>query len=121
MPGSGLLSLVCAAESALAGLPESITVPQFLFSGLCRAAAELVAFKKEVDPDAWKAFDSPLWNRSGPWLYPNVSAERYPALFRAFIDRGIIISVDPKIPSCAPYRFTDGEIKPIKDIERQFS
>jgi hypothetical protein len=42
-------------------------------------------------------------------------------VFSAFLGRGILISPFPDVPSCAPYRFTEGEIKPIKDIEGEFS
>ncbi len=120
LPGSGCFSLVCAPKTALRQLPESDPVPQYILSGMCRAAADLGAFYREADIKIWENFNSPLWNRNGPWLYPEVPADRYPALFSAFLDRGILLSADYSVPSCAPYLFNKGEIKPIKDIEKEF-
>ena len=118
LPGSGMLKVICALEGCNKELPEPDSVPQYLYSGLARAAADLKAFASTVDTSVWGAFDSPLWTRRGPWLYPECSRDEYPKLFKAFISRGILLSPYYEIPSCAPYRFTDGEIKPIKVIEK---
>jgi hypothetical protein len=128
LPGSGVVRVVCSTSPSgeektafeQAACP-GWSVPGYLLSGLCRAAADLAAFAGGVDPGVWAAFDSPLWKRSGPWLFPAFPSERYPAVFSAFLGRGILISPFPDVPSCAPYRFTEGEIKPIKDIEGEFS
>ncbi|MDC7226332.1 MAG: hypothetical protein PQJ61_06180 [Spirochaetales bacterium] len=120
LPGAGTVKVLCALNACKTRLPAADPVPQYLYSGLCRAAADLKAFIAEADTSLWSAFDSPLWLRRGPWLYPHASGEDYSALFEAFLSRGILISPDPSRPSCAPYRFTKGEIKPIKEIERGF-
>ena len=124
LPGAAAYSLVCSTlpdPAAAAGqLPPASPVPQFVFSGLCRAAADLRAFTDGLDSDLWKGFDSNLWERRGPWLYPSVSGSAYPELFSAFLENGILLSPDPDLPSCAPSEFTEGEIKPIKRIEAQF-
>ena len=120
MPGSGLIRVLCAAENCIDALPGSDPVPQYLLSGLCRAAAELSVFRDSADQKTWTAFDSPLWRRNGPWLYPLTEAARYEQLFTLFLDLGILLSPYREIPSCVPYRFTEGEIKPIKKIEGEF-
>ncbi len=120
LPGSGIARLICAAKPAVEKLPAAAPVPAWLVSGLARAAAELAAFRQKFDPDVWAAFDSPLWERRGPWLYSTLDSGRYKELFDAFLKCGILISPEPKIPSCAAYLFTSGEIKPIKEIEGAF-
>lgn len=120
LPGSVGLSVVCAVKDCVDALPKADPVPQYLLSGLCRAAAELSAFMKTVKPGIWSAFDSPLWERKGPWLYSSVAKDRYPVLFSAFLEKGILLSPDSEMPSCAPYQFTGGEIVPIKEIEGEF-
>lgn len=120
LPGSGMLRVLCAAEGCVKALPNSDPVPQYLLSGLCRAAAELAAFSENVKPGVWAAFNSPLWTRTGPWLYAKTDAAGYAGLFAAFLARGILLSPYYEIPSCVPYQFTEGEIKPIKEIEGEF-
>ena len=120
LPGSSVLRVLCSPEENENELPEAGNIPQYLYSGLCRAAADLKAFAEDADTSAWSAFDSPLWTRRGPWLYPACSREEYPALFKAFLASGILLSPFYEIPSCAPYRFTEGEIKPIKEIEKGY-
>ncbi len=123
LPGCGPFSVVCAAEAALKTLPGPDPVPQYMLAGLCRAAAELKAFAANsaaAAEDPWSAFESSLWSRKGPWLYPVVNPADYPLLFRRFLEKGILISPDYRIPSCAPAVFTAGEIQPIKIIEGEF-
>ncbi|MBI9107992.1 MAG: hypothetical protein JEZ04_14690 [Spirochaetales bacterium] len=120
MAGSTCLRLVCADAASIDLLPAPDAVPVFLLSGMCRAASELAVFDETEGEKAWQAFDSPLWRRDGPWLYPEVAEDTYPALFKALLGRGVVLSPDFKTPSCAPYIFTEGEIAPIKEIEREF-
>ena len=120
MAGSSCLRILCAAAGAEEKLPRSDALPAYLLAGLCRAAAELASFDFSPAGRSWAAFDSPLWRREGPWLHSLVDGDAYPSLFKAFLDRGVVISPDAKSPSCAPSVFTQGEIKPIKDIEREF-
>lgn len=119
LPGSGAYRVICTTGAADA-LPAADAVPQYIYSGLCRAAADLKLFAADAKPGVWAAFNSKLWERRGPWLYPILSGEQYAAIFDAFLKRGMLLSPDPELPSCAPYRFTMGEIKPIKEVEREF-
>lgn len=120
LPGSGVVRVLCASGAAAAELPAPDAVSPVILSGLCRAAAELAAFLKDTDAAVWKSLDSPLWQRRGPWLYPAVSADLYGRLFESMLKRGILLAPDNKIPSCAPCRFTEGEIKPIREIEKEY-
>ena len=119
LPGSGPFTVLCSGRAYDGSLPVSDAVPPFILSGLCRAGAELAAFMDNADESVWKSFDSPLWTRRGPWLYPAVNEDLYPEVFKALLERGILISPDYKLPSCAPYRFTEGEIRPIKEVEKE--
>lgn len=120
LPGSGMLDVVCASAECLDALPAEDHVPQYLLSGLCRAAAELTAFAKVCSPGKWASFNSPLWERRGPWLYLSADKALYPSIFNAFLEKGVLLSPDSEIPSCVPSQFTEGEISPIKEIERKF-
>ena len=120
LPGSSLVRLVCGCGASAGNLPPTEPVPGFVLSGLCRAAADLAAFREKADASVWSAFDSELWTRKGPWLYPAVPEDEYARLFTLLAERGILISPDFREPSCAPYAFTEGEIKPIKQVEGEF-
>lgn len=120
MAGSGCLRVLCAEGGAESSLPAGADVPGFLLAGLCRAAADLAAFDETDAQKSWGAFDSPMWRRIGPWLYPQVNADAYPSLFKAALECGILLSPDYNIPSCAPSVFTPGEIKPIRELEGEF-
>jgi hypothetical protein len=120
MTGSGCIKVLCAGSEAAGSLPPDVAVPGYLLAGLCRSAAELLSFDEDEAQKRWSFFDSPLWRRSGPWLYPLVKEDIYSALFKTFLEKGIIISPDFWTPSCAPALFTKGEIKPIKEIEGEF-
>ncbi len=123
-----LIPLAAAAGIRLAAsyaeLPPGINngpVPAFLAGSMARSFYDLASFSSRINQNVWQAFDCGLWERKGPWLYPAVSEEVYPELFRAMLKRRIIISPYYNIPSCAPVNFTDGEIKPIKEIVKDFT
>lgn len=120
MAGSGMLKILCAVSGEEEKLPSPDAVPPFILSGLCRAAAELASFDAQSAEGSWKGFDSGLWRREGPWLYPEVSEEVYPEVFIRLLEKGILISPDYNIPSCAPYIFTEGEIAPIREVEGEY-
>ncbi|MDC7126334.1 MAG: hypothetical protein PQJ46_12255 [Spirochaetales bacterium] len=120
MPGSSIVKVVCAADSCKKELPENDLIPQYLYSGLCRAAAELAAAKKNLKDDTWSFFDFSFWKRQGPWLYPTVSEDAYKNIFSTLLKKGVIISPYYEQPSCAPSQFSEGEILPIVELAKEF-
>lgn len=119
-PGSTLVKVLCNCGKNTEELPPSSAIPQFLYSALCRSLADLVAIKKTLNPAKWNNFNAPFWERKGPWLFPTVNKGEYKKIFSTLLKEGIILSPDVSKPSCAPYRFTDGEIHPIKKLAKEF-
>lgn len=80
-----------AAVAALRGL-----------AGLARARAE--------DPfGGHDLADTPGWERRGPYMAPVFPAAAYPAVFRAFLARGVLLAPEPAGPSILPGEASAGE------------
>jgi hypothetical protein len=52
---------------------------------------------------------APGWERRGPYLAPVFPAAAYPAVFRAFLARGVLLAPTPRGPSILPGEASAGE------------
>lgn len=94
-------------------------VPPLELSAAVKAFAELAGHRKCYTEELWKRSDrrlGPLFERRGPRLWPRCSREDYPALFRAALERGVLLSPSWDLPSNLPADFDDGELKALTDI-----
>lgn len=103
----------------------SLTSPvaPFKLAASQRALADYRAISMSACEAGWKKIDRYLggrFRRSGPWLYPLYSAERHEEVFRACLERDILISPDFGTPSFLPLDFDKGEIAPLGFLKLSF-
>jgi hypothetical protein len=99
--------------------------PPSAYPAAFKAQAALSALESFFARDP--GFAEPLWaqadlllsgrfDRRGPWLLPRCLPQEYPALFLAYLERGILLSPDSSQASLLPGEFTQGELAPIKGV-----
>jgi hypothetical protein len=92
--------------------------PLSLIAG-CRSLIELRGYAKSYGESLWSRADrrtKRLFEREGPLLYPRCAEADYPALFRAALGKGLLLSPDWGLPSLVPGDFDDGELKPLSAL-----
>jgi len=105
-------------EADAAGFGRSL-VPPLELSAAVKAFAELAGHRNAYAEELWKRTDrrlGGLFERKGPRLWPRCPREAYPALFKASLERGVLLSPFWDLPSNIPADFDDGELKTLSDI-----
>ncbi len=145
-PASFAPQPVCAVRPGV--LPDSDVVSPVPLSGLVQAAHLVAATVAEEGaaapgspgavggaagaPDAWGPVpdaavypitlfderDLTLWHRRGPYLQLRCTGERFPGVFAAFLDAGIIINPDFPGPSILPQWCSRGEFEKFVKVSR---
>lgn len=96
-PGDGVLSSDCISGAIL--------------SGMCRSVYDLIRYVGAAGETDWERFNSPAWDRKGPYLLPKCDVDRYGIIFERLLQNGIIISPFYPGPSILPGEYSPGEIK----------
>lgn len=91
-------------------------VSPVILAGAVRAVYNLKAFLSEVDYSGWEYAGitetcKGKWRVELPYLYPLCSKDKYPAVWDAFFEAGIILSCDYDTPSVLPPELSDGNRK----------
>jgi hypothetical protein len=86
---------------------EDELVSPVILAGAVRAVYNLIAFKKEADYSGWEKVGllkvcSDKWRVEMPYLYPLCEPDKYAAVWEAFFEAGIILSLDYDKPSVLP-------------------
>ncbi|NBB91213.1 MAG: hypothetical protein GVY23_08415 [Spirochaetes bacterium] len=133
-PASFAPQPVCAVRPGV--LPDSDAVSPVPLSGLVQAAhliasaADALAAAANLDaagpvPDAAvypitlvDERDLTLWHRRGPYLQLRCTGERFPGVFAAFLDVGIIINPVFPGPSILPQWCSRGEFEKFVKVSR---
>ncbi len=89
-----------------------------ILAGAVRAFYNLRAFLAEVDYSCWEKAGiaeacKGKWRVELPYLYPLCGKDKYPAVWDAFFEAGIILSCDYDIPSILPPELSDGSMKKV--------
>lgn len=105
---------ICRAEGMeLASDPVSPVI----LSGIIKVFHALQQRDIKKEQKKWSFFDFPLWKREGMYLIADtIDKDRYGEIFSSLLERGVLISPDPLIPTIIPGEFSDGEIQPLRDI-----
>lgn len=101
-------------------LPPSDAVPAVLLAGLCKSVYLCIKHIHAVDTAVWEQFDAPFWRREGPYLKPVCEEADYPDMFRDFLAHNIILSPFFPGPSVIPGVFTEGDIKGLRQLRRNY-
>ena len=104
--------VVSKSELNLAEEPVSPVI----LAGTVRALYNLKAFLSEVDYSCWEKsgiaeFCKWKWRVELPYLYPLCSKDKYPVVWDAFFEAGIILSANYYTPSVLPPELSDGNRK----------
>jgi len=110
--------LLFREEADAAGCDRDL-VPTLELSAAVKAFAELAGHEAAYTEELWKRSDrrlGRLFERKGPRIWPRCPREAYPDLFRAALERGVLLSPFWDLPSNLPADFDDGELKALSDI-----
>lgn len=92
-------------------VPPSDTVSAVTLAGMCRSVYDLIKYTGEQDGAMWERFSCSLFHRSGPYLTLKCGAERFRAVFEAYLAHGVLLSPYYPGPSILPGEFSEGEIQ----------
>jgi hypothetical protein len=109
--------LLARTEEAAASLPAE-DLPPLQLAVAAKALAEFAAFSRGQSEEAWRKSDrrlAPLFERTGPYLYPRCAQDAYPAFFAAALAKGVLLSPFWELPSLLPAEFDDGELKALAE------
>jgi len=115
-PGILLFASPTLSRFATAG---SLVAPLLARSAL-EALCALDRYIESIGEAYWKRADRSLasfFERRGPWLFPRIEREKYPALFEKALAKGVLLSEDYEQPSILPGDFDDGELAPLAKLE----
>ena len=115
--GPTILLFADEADAEKAG-PGDLLAPLALRAAL-DALTALVSYEAQADESHWKRIDRRvrhLFDRRGPWLFPKAGVTDWERIFDAALERGLLLSPDPALPSIIPGDFDDGEVARFADI-----
>ncbi|MDA8409899.1 MAG: hypothetical protein M0001_05840 [Treponema sp.] len=104
-------------EAGKAG-PGDLLAPLALRAAL-DAITALRAYEEGLGEGHWRRIDrraGRLFDRKGPWLFPKAGIGDWSRIFEAALERGLLLSPDPGLPSIVPGDFDDGEVARFADI-----
>ena len=93
-------------------------VSPVILAGAVRALYNLKAFLAEADYSGWEKAGiaeacKEKWRVELPYLYPLCTRDQYPAVWDAFFEAGIILSLDYDTPSILPPELSEGTRKKV--------
>jgi hypothetical protein len=120
-PGAFAPRVVCLAPgevlpSAEEQLGSEMACSSLMLAALVKAVTVLPKLADNENRKGREDFDrsgAGLWYRRGPYLAYRGDRERYPELFRAALEGGILLHPGPGGPSILPLFYTQGEMAPL--------
>jgi len=115
--GPTIILFADEGEAVKAG-PGDLLAPLALRAAL-DALTALVAYESKVNETHWRRIDRRirhLFDRKGPWLFPKPGISDWNRVFDAALERGLLLSPDPLLPSIVPGDFDDGEAARFNDL-----
>jgi hypothetical protein len=101
--------LVFREKPAEAVFPSDNCSPLGL-AALKKSIFELIRYYGRCNLAAWADFDVfSIWSRKGPYLTLTIEEEKFPGLFTAMLENGILLSPKYPGPSIIPGEYSPGE------------
>jgi hypothetical protein len=86
--------------------------PPCILAGIVRSIYDLIAELPRRGEAGWARYDkylSPFWERRGPYLYPKMSEDDYPAFVTRCLEAHLVISPHYGVPSIIPWGADPGD------------
>jgi hypothetical protein len=115
-PGSGWLTFVATKSPLDPDFHPSDAVSPCWLAGISRAIYDLVDHLGDFDASVFDRFDSPHWDRTGPYLRLRCREGEFLSVYRNFLDRGMILSPYFGAPSIVPAEFDPGELGALSGV-----
>ena len=103
--------VVVGINSITDDIPSSDLLSPMLCDMLIKSTASLRRFSDEDDLEKWKIFESPIWERTGPYLRFKLKGDAYALFFRKALECGVLLPTSAEIPGIIPMIYEDGQIK----------
>jgi hypothetical protein len=110
LTGRGSFTAACFRSAEGKSVPASDPVPPYLLAGSLRGLADLAVARRSDDAARGALEGAYGWKLNGPYIAPAFPASAYPAVFRAFLDAGVLLSPFFPGPSILPAEASPGEI-----------
>ncbi len=78
---------------------------------LVKSIATLIKHSKNDNCMDSSVFESPVWERIGPYLRFKLKGREYSLLFRKALERSVLLPPEPDIPGIIPCYYEKGQIK----------
>ena len=117
--GLGPTILLFEDEAAASKVGNSDLVAPLALRAALDALTALADYEARATEALWRRIDrrvSHLFDRRGPWLFPKSGIGDWARIFDAALDRGLLLSPDPGLPSIIPGDFDDGEVARFTEI-----
>jgi len=118
LPFPGNFGPVIVANNTAKELGPSDLLSPMICDMLIKSSAALLKVLGNHDCMDWTGFESPVWNRSGPYLHFNLAESDYPSLFNKALDKMVLLPPDPSIPGIIPCRYEEGQIRGFLEMLR---
>ena len=112
---------VCFRNTPCEDVPESQIISPVILGIACRNLHEYSRSGETYNEELWRQFDSPVWKRTGPYLFPNGVFRDYTEIFRLFLKEGLILPPYPELPAIIPGEFSPGELALFKRLSGQIT
>lgn len=103
--------IVIAANSTAGSLPPSDFLSPMLCDILIKSTASLRKDLDKSDSNKREVFESPIWDRIGPYLRFKIEGKDYELLFGKALESGVLLPPEPEIPGIIPMVYETGQIK----------
>ncbi len=100
---------VCFRDDPGTGVPASEPVSSVILEAAAAAVGLLARYAAGAVCDEIGRLAPVSWRRDGVYVSPRFPRERYPAVFRGFLDRGVVLSPRYDCPSILPAEASEGE------------
>jgi hypothetical protein len=114
--GTNAFAAACFLTGPFDVVPASDPVPPFQIAGTLKALADLAVFTR-ADLDLIRSLGNARgWRLKGPYVTPLFEEAAYPAVFRSFLDKGVLLSPEYPGPSILPADTSPGEAQLLRGL-----
>ena len=118
LPFPGNFGPIVVANNTGKELGASDLLSPMICDMLIKSSAALFRVIKKDDCMDWSVFESPIWDRNGPYLRFKLANSDYLSLFKKALDKMVLLPPNPLIPGIIPCYYEKGQIRGFMDMLR---